>query len=415
MVIVVAAVLKTGLSPTRSMFLTKRILFPIFRSFHAAAASNSTTLATTAFGNRNSNSTRNTVVFRSYSSGFPLLQKEKDTADNATTTTTTTTTKKEEEEQQNQQLEELGMIESTKNQIMNMIVTKSKDLQFYALVAGGTVGAYIISKGLMSFTGFFTHLSPLVVAKYSFYTGFGTASILGSLTLLTADNLYIRADPVFRYTKNIVENDVRVQQALGSDIYPGKLRSYRLDSGSFHLTNTNKKTTTTTTNTNTNTTGTDTDKEKNKDNTTDSDNNNKTSISLLSSFGLQWQPPRIQMIYDVSASTPPFRTGIVTCEAIKQPGFPFPKLKTNLLKVDYETGNEHESDDGSGMTFEGDATIILKGNIEDMKKVSSRSGLSLEGLAGHVHINRGAAATAAVHATAASSAASSSAANQGKK
>mmetsp|Transcript_21057 Transcript_21057/g.23577 ORF Transcript_21057/g.23577 Transcript_21057/m.23577 type:complete len:126 (-) Transcript_21057:139-516(-) len=120
---------------------------------------------------------------------------------------------------------------------------------------------------------------------------------------------------------------------------------------------------------------------------------------------MQWQPPRIQMIYDVSASTPPFRTGIVTCEAIKQPGFPFPKLKTNLLKVDYETGNEHESDDGSGMTFEGDATIVLKGNIEDMKKVSSRSGLSLECLAGHVHINRGAAATAAAHATAASSAA----------
>jgi len=392
MVLVVASVLKTGLlSPTRSMFLTKRVLFPIFRSFHAAAAASSTTIATTAVGNKNSNSTRNAVTVRSYSSGFPLLQKEKDTADHSNKNHTT---KKEGE--QKEQLE-LGVVASTKNQLMNMIVNKSKDLQFYALVAGGTVGAYLISKGLMSFTGFFTHLSPLVVAKYSFYTGFGTASILGSLTLLTADNLYIRADPVFRYTKNIVENDVRVQQALGSDIYPGKLRSYRLDSGSFHLTNTNKKTTTTTTNTNTNTTGTDTDKEKDKDNTTDSDNNKKTS-SLLSSFGMQWQPPRIQMIYDVSASTPPFRTGIVTCEAIKQPGFPFPKLKTNLLKVDYETGNEHESDDGSGMTFEGDQTIVLKGKIEDMKKVSSRSGLSLECLAGHVHINRG-AATAAAHAT----------------
>ena len=155
---------------------------------------------------------------------------------------------------------------------------------------------------------------------------------------MTAENLYIRADPVYKYCKKWVINDRRVQQALGDGIYAGKLRSYRLDPGYFKV------------------------KEK----------------SLI------WRPPRIQMIFDISASGPPYRTGLVTCEATKPVGFP-PRLKTNLLKIDYETGNEHE-----GGTLEGDETIFLVGNAEDMTRVSSRSGLSLERLARHVHINRGA-------------------------
>ena len=48
--------------------------------------------------------------------------------------------------------------------------------QFYALVAGGTLGAYAISKVFLSFTNFFTHLTPTVVAKWGFYTGFGCAT-----------------------------------------------------------------------------------------------------------------------------------------------------------------------------------------------------------------------------------------------
>jgi len=131
--------------------------------------------------------------------------------------------------------------------------------------------------------------------------------------------------------------DWRVQKALGDGINAGELRSYRLDPGNFTF----------------------------KERT------------------LVWRPPRIQMIYDVSASGPPYRTGLVTCEAIKQIGFP-PRLQTNLLKIDYETG------DGEEGTVEGDETIFLVGNPDDMKKVSSRSGLSLERLARHVHINRGA-------------------------
>ena len=48
--------------------------------------------------------------------------------------------------------------------------------QFYALVAGGTLGAYAISRVFLAFTGFFTHLTPTVVAKWGFYTGFGCAT-----------------------------------------------------------------------------------------------------------------------------------------------------------------------------------------------------------------------------------------------
>ena len=50
----------------------------------------------------------------------------------------------------------LGFVESTKNLIIEKVVTPKN--QFYALVAGGSLGAYVISKGLLSFTSFFTHL-----------------------------------------------------------------------------------------------------------------------------------------------------------------------------------------------------------------------------------------------------------------
>lgn len=100
------------------------------------------------------------------------------------------------------------------------------------------------------------HQSPLSVAKYSFYTGFGTASILGGLSLVTVENLYIRADPVYKYCKNWVVKDDRVNWALGDGIRAGNLRSYRLDPGNFHFDGT----------------------------------------SLI------WRPPRIQMLFDVSAT-----------------------------------------------------------------------------------------------------------------
>lgn len=55
--------------------------------------------------------------------------------------------------------------------------------QFYALVAGGTIGAYAISKVFLSFTNFFTHLTPTVVAKWGFYTGFGCATGESNVTV----------------------------------------------------------------------------------------------------------------------------------------------------------------------------------------------------------------------------------------
>ena len=48
--------------------------------------------------------------------------------------------------------------------------------QFYALVVGGSVGAYAISRVFLGFTSFFTHLTPTVIAKWGFYSGFGCAS-----------------------------------------------------------------------------------------------------------------------------------------------------------------------------------------------------------------------------------------------
>ena len=92
------------------------------------------------------------------------------------------------------------------------------------------------------------------------------------------------------------------------------------------------------------------------------------------------------MIFDITATGPPYRTGIVTCEAIKSGGFP-PQLTTTLLKVDYETGNEGEE----GGTREGDQTYFLKGSKEEFSRVSKRSGLSLDMLARSVHIEKAAA------------------------
>jgi hypothetical protein len=84
-------------------------------------------------------------------------------------------------------------------------------------------------------------------------------------------------------------------RAQGDGIIPGKLRSYRLDSGKFEATS-------------------------------------KTSLT--------WRPPRIQMIFDVQGQGPPFRSGIVTAEAKKVTGAFPPKLETTVLKVDYEDGDE---------------------------------------------------------------------------
>lgn len=185
-------------------------------------------------------------------------------------------------------------------------------------------------------------------------------AVLGVVGLVTMDNLYIRADPVYQYCSKWVMNDARVQKALGDGLQPGHLRSYRLDSGRLEL---NKK--------------------KSKDG------------SGGDGSYVTWRPPRIQMIFDVTATGPPYRTGLVTCEAVKTISsessssssrwYKLPRLHTTLLKVDYETGDEHK-----GGTTEGDETIFLVGNEQDMSRVSSRSGLSLEMLARSVHINRGA-------------------------
>eukprot|EP00593_Proboscia_inermis_P000300 CAMPEP_0171298014 /NCGR_PEP_ID=MMETSP0816-20121228/6779_1 /TAXON_ID=420281 /ORGANISM="Proboscia inermis, Strain CCAP1064/1" /LENGTH=291 /DNA_ID=CAMNT_0011772749 /DNA_START=42 /DNA_END=917 /DNA_ORIENTATION=+ len=231
-----------------------------------------------------------------------------------------------------------GTIETIRSNVMNTVF--SKQTQFYGLVTGGTFGAYIISKGFLSLTSFFSHLNPTIVAKYGFYTGFGTASLLGGLIAVTVDNLYIRADPVYRYCFNWVDGDERVIAGLGDGLKAGNLRSYRLDSGKFEM-------------------------------------DGKVPI---------WRPPRIQMIFDVTGTGPPYRTGLVTCEAVKKEGLP-PTLSTTLLMVDYETGNE-----GDGGAMEGDKTIFLVGNEEQITKISNRSGVSLEMLARQVHINRAVAA-----------------------
>ncbi len=185
--------------------------------------------------------------------------------------------------------------------------------------------------------------SPSLLCAFGWLVGWKFVSVvLGGLAVATADNLYIRADPVYRYCSNWVINDTTVQTALGDGIQAGNLRSYRLDAGKVQL-----------------------------------DNGSPV-----------WRPPRIQMIFDVAATGPPYRTGLVTCEAVKGSGrWYWPSLTTTLLKVDYETGNEHE-----GGSTEGDETIFLVGTEEEVSRVSKRSGLSLAMLAGSVHINRAAAA-----------------------
>eukprot|EP00525_Craspedostauros_australis_P012103 CAMPEP_0198133002 /NCGR_PEP_ID=MMETSP1442-20131203/59338_1 /TAXON_ID= /ORGANISM="Craspedostauros australis, Strain CCMP3328" /LENGTH=304 /DNA_ID=CAMNT_0043794105 /DNA_START=525 /DNA_END=1439 /DNA_ORIENTATION=- len=220
--------------------------------------------------------------------------------------------------------------------ILSQIVTPQN--QFYALVAGGGVVTYIVSRIFLGFTSFFTHLNPAVVVKYGFYTGFGTATLLGGLVCVAADNLYIRADPVFKYCLSWVQRDSKVKEALGDGLVAGSLRSYRLDSGKIEMEGVTPK----------------------------------------------WKPPRIQMLFDIEARGPPYRTGLVTCEAIKQEGFP-PRLHTTLLKVDYETGNE-----GEGGSVEGDETVFLRGDESNLSRVSGRSGLSLDMLGRQVHINKAA-------------------------
>ena len=194
---------------------------------------------------------------------------------------------------------------------------------------------------MMSFTHFFTSLSPAVVAKYGFYLGFGSCLGMCSLALYTADTLTIRADPVFKYCLSKIQSNDEAIRALGDGIKPGKLRSYRLDSGKFQA---------------------------------------------VSGTSLEWRDPRIQMIFDVVGQDPPFRTGLVTCEVVKVTGAFPPRLRTDVLKVDYEDGDE-----GRGGTTEGDRTIWLRGDQHKFERVSARSGLSLKKLAGAVHINKAAA------------------------
>eukprot|EP00934_Nitzschia_sp_Nitz4_P004091 Nitzschia sp. Nitz4//scaffold26_size159584//119677//120796//NITZ4_002509-RA/size159584-snap-gene-0.24-mRNA-1//1//CDS//3329545136//4081//frame0 len=257
-----------------------------------------------------------------------------------------------------------GVLKRTQSQVIGTVL--SPQYQFYALIGAGSVGAYFFTRGVLSFTSFFTHLTPTTIAKWGFFTGFGTASVLGLVGAATMDNLYIRADPVYRYCSQWVMKDESVQKVLGDGMVPGNLRSYRLDAGRIEL-----------------------------------DQQSKTEASSSALPKLIWKPPRIQMIFDVTATGPPYRTGLVTCEAVKTMAPPppyhpdatvfsrmvtwIPRLQTTLLKVDYETGNE-----GKGGTTEGDETIYLVGSEQDVTRVSSRSGLSLAMLARSVHINRAA-------------------------
>jgi len=86
-----------------------------------------------------------------------------------------------------------------------------------------------------------------------------------------------------------------VTSKIGDGIVVGKLRSYRLDSGKFEPTS-------------------------------------KTSAT--------WREPRVQMLFDIRGTGPPYLPALVTCEAVKS-SFSFPpKLTTKIVKIDYETGNE---------------------------------------------------------------------------
>ena len=223
---------------------------------------------------------------------------------------------------------------SSSSTILGKIMTPQN--QSYAVIAGGTFGTLVFAKGMMSFTNFFTSLSPAVVAKYGFYLGFGTCTCMSLLAAYTLDTLTVRADPVYKHALAKVQASAAVEQRLGDGVLPGSLRSYRLDAGKFEAT---------------------------------------------SSTSVKWRNPRIQMIFDVRGTGPPFRTGVVTCEAVKVTGSFPPKLRTNVLKVDYETGDE-----GEGGEVEGDSRIWLRGDEDKFNRVSARSGLALSSLAEQVRV-----------------------------
>ena len=207
--------------------------------------------------------------------------------------------------------------------------------QTYLMVGGGALGTLIVGRTVLSFTSFFTHLTPMTMAKVGFYMGFGTATVMAGLAAFTYDTITIRADPVFYYGLSKVQNSPECQAALGSGISPGKLRTYRLDAGRFEAT---------------------------------------------SATRFQYRPPRIQMLFDVQALEPPYRTGLVTLEAHKSTGSFPPKLTTTVLKVDYETG--------SGDALQDNQTLWLVGDEDQYQRVSKRSGIRLSELGQFMHINK---------------------------
>lgn len=214
----------------------------------------------------------------------------------------------------------------------------SPKIQNILFASGSVIGTLAVAKLAVNFTSFFTHLTPQLVGKWGFYTGFTTATLMGGLAVFTVDALTIRADPVYNHCLSKIQASSSVMSQIGDGIVPGKLRSYRLDHGRFEPS---------------------------------------------SSSSVTWRPPRVQMLFDVRGTGPPYLPALVTCEAIKS-SFSFPpKLTTTVVKVDFETGNEHE-----GGNEEGDQTIFLKGSPEEYARVSGRSGISLSDLASHVHINK---------------------------
>ena len=60
-------------------------------------------------------------------------------------------------------------------------------IQTYLLIGGGTVGSILVARVVVQFTSFFTLLTPLTMAKWGFYLGFGTASALAGLAVFTLD------------------------------------------------------------------------------------------------------------------------------------------------------------------------------------------------------------------------------------
>ena len=222
--------------------------------------------------------------------------------------------------------------EAASNTLLGRVLTPQ--IQTYLMIGGGAVGSVVIARTVLSFTSFFTHLTPMTMAKYGFYLGFGTAGALAGLATFTYDAVTIRADPVFRYGLAKVQADPNVMAALGDGIVPGKLRTYRLDSGRFEA---------------------------------------------CSATKVVYRPPRIQMLFDVRGEGPPYRTGLCTLEAYKSTGSFPPQLKTTVLKLDYEDENEAD---------EGDKTIWLVGDEDKYQRVSKRSGIRLSELGRFMHINK---------------------------